>query len=124
MINILAINCAAIDDNIINVINGILTLFQIAIPIIIIIGGSVDFAKAVTSSDEKAIKTAQKSLLNRVIAGVVVFLMVPIVTFFFNMFFEDGSVCTRIESGTDTDNQSQCGTGTVYDSTSGTCVAE
>ena len=79
-----------------DVIDTVLTLIQIAVPLLIVLFGSIDFAKAVMSSDEKAIKTAQKTLLNRVIAGVVVFLMATIVNVLFGM-FTDGSVCGEVD---------------------------
>lgn len=50
-----------------------LLIFKIVIPLILIILGMLDLGKAVTSSDEKAIQKATKSLLNRAIAAVAIF---------------------------------------------------
>lgn len=59
---------------------GVFPIIQIGIPIILIVMGSIDLGKAVLSSDEKAIKAAQGSLIKRCIAAVAVFFVVTIVT--------------------------------------------
>ena len=59
--------------------------FEICIPILIIILGSVDLGKAVIASDDKAIKSATGALVKRFIAGIVIFLLPSIVTAVFNM---------------------------------------
>lgn len=56
-------------------------LIQIAIPIGLIVMGTIDLAKAVMSSDEAKIKNGYKMLVNRIIAAIVVFLIVIIVKF-------------------------------------------
>lgn len=48
-------------------------------PLIIIVLGMVDFGKAVTSSDEKEIGKAFASLIRRLVAGVIIFLIPTIV---------------------------------------------
>ena len=48
---------------------------QIFVPIILIIIGMLDFAKAVTEKDDGKIKDAEKKLINRAIAAVLVFLV-------------------------------------------------
>ena len=52
---------------------------KIAVPLIIIILGIVDFAKAVVSSDDKAISGAAMGLFKRLIIGVVIFFIPTIV---------------------------------------------
>lgn len=54
---------------------------KIVVPIALIIFGMMDMAKAVMGGDDKKIKEAQKSLVTKIIAAVVVFLVVTIVTF-------------------------------------------
>jgi len=58
---------------IVSLIKGILKIVQIAIPIMLIVWGSIDLGKAVMSSDEKEIKGATSKLIKRAIAAVVVF---------------------------------------------------
>ena len=83
---------------IINLIKkGIIPVFQIAIPIIIILYGMIDLGKAVVASKEDEIKKAQGMLIKRIIYGVVVFLLVFLITAVFNIFVSS----TAIESGND-----------------------
>ena len=56
----------------------VVNLIKIAIPIILIIFGMLDLAKAVMSNDEKEMKGAQTKLMKRVIYAVLVFLVVSI----------------------------------------------
>jgi len=52
---------------------------QIIVPIILIIVGMLDFAKAVTEKNEDKIKEAQKKLIAKAVAAVCVFLVTVIV---------------------------------------------
>ena len=52
---------------------------QIIVPIILIVVGMLDFAKAVTEKNEDKIKEAQKKLISKAIAAVCVFLVTVIV---------------------------------------------
>lgn len=56
-------------------------LLKIATPIILIIVGIITLVKALAASSEDAIKKAQKSLITKVIAAVIVFFVISIVQF-------------------------------------------
>lgn len=58
----------------------ILTILQIAIPIALLIFGTLDLGKAVMAGDEKEIKAATGILIKRVVAAVAVFLLILIVS--------------------------------------------
>ena len=60
--------------------DGVIPLFQIGIPILLIIFGTVDLGKAVVASKEDEIKAAQKMLVKRAIYAIAVFLVVTIVS--------------------------------------------
>ncbi len=66
---------------IIGFLKSILLFIQIAIPIGLILYGTIDLGKAVIAGDEKEIQSNQKVLFKRVIAAVLVFFVVAIVTF-------------------------------------------
>jgi len=70
---------------IINLVKGVLNIIQIAIPIMLIVMGSIDLGKAVISSDEKEIKGATSKLIKRCIAAVAVFLVTTIVILIMNL---------------------------------------
>jgi len=63
----------------------ILNIIQIAIPIILILWGSIDLLKAIMSSDESSIKKAQGLLIKRAIYGVVIFFIPMLVKFIMGM---------------------------------------
>ena len=65
--------------------NGVLPIFQIGIPILLIIFGSIDLGKAVMSSDDKEIKGATGKLIKRIIMGVVIFFIPFIITLVMNV---------------------------------------
>ena len=64
---------------VVTVLWNVVRLFQILIPIGLIVFGMLDLGKAVIASKEDEMKAAQKTLIKRVIYAVVVFLVVFIV---------------------------------------------
>lgn len=71
--------CDQIPAPVFNIISLIIMAIQVVVPILLIIWGMVDFAKAVIGGDEDKIKAGQKVFLKRLIAAVLVFLIVTIV---------------------------------------------
>ena len=59
-------------------VNDILKIPQIAVPILIILLGTIDFGTAVISSKEEGMKKAQTKFITRIFIGVCVFL-VPVI---------------------------------------------
>ena len=57
----------------------IVVAIQVVVPILLIVWGLIDFAKAIIGQDEDKIKAGQKTFIKRLIAAVVVFLIVTIV---------------------------------------------
>lgn len=66
-------------------IGTIVNIIQIAIPVIIILLGTIDLGKAVMAGKDDEIKAAQKMLIKRIIYGVLVFFVVMIVKAVFNL---------------------------------------
>lgn len=54
---------------------------QIVVPILLIVMGGLDFAKAVTEKDEGKMKDAQKKFMNRAIYAALVFFVTTAVSF-------------------------------------------
>ncbi len=94
-------------------------ILKILIPIILIVFGSIDFAKAVLSSKDDEIKKSAKSLVMRAIAGIIIFFIPTILGFIISIFdktnayngtfgdctkcmlnpmheFDDGTVCRKL----------------------------
>ena len=61
----------------------VLTIFKIAIPVLIVALGMFDFGKAVVAEKEDEIKKQTKRLIYRVVAGIVIFFVPSIVLFIF-----------------------------------------
>ncbi len=67
-----------------------LKLIQYAVPILLIVYGGIDFAKATIGKDENKIKEAQNLFLKRAIVAVCVFLIMPIVSVLMTVVSGDG----------------------------------
>lgn len=81
LVNTLAntFDCTVIPDGVVNIVHLIIMAIQIVVPILLIIFGMIDFAKAVVGGDEDKIKAGQKIFIKRLIAAIVVFLVVTVV---------------------------------------------
>ncbi len=78
--NVLAVDfCSQVPEGVFGVVGLIISGIQIVVPILLIIWGMIDFAKAITKSDEDEIKKGQKTFIKRLIAAAIVFLVVTIV---------------------------------------------
>ena len=64
----------------VSVLYKIITVFQIAIPILLILYGTIDLGKAVIASEEKEVKAAQSRLIKRIIYAALIF-FVPMIVF-------------------------------------------
>lgn len=62
----------------------LLLIAKILVPIILIVFGVMDYAKAMTATDADAISKATKSLIFRFLAGVIIFILPTIVDFVFS----------------------------------------
>lgn len=87
MVNVLAnVKCGTIEiDSIIpGTISTFVTILKIAVPLILIVLGMLDLAKAVMANEEKEMKEAQKKLIKRIIYAVIIFFVVALVQFVFS----------------------------------------
>lgn len=64
---------------------GLFPIFQLGIPILLIVLGTIDLGKAVVSSDEKEVKAAQSRLIKRFVYAALVFFVVTFVTVLMNI---------------------------------------
>lgn len=77
--------------NIMRLVRLIIKILQIAVPIGLILMGTVDMAKSVIAGDEKKMKEAQKPFVKRIIAAIIVFLIPYIVNIAINLVVADAS---------------------------------
>ena len=60
-------------------VSTVITIVQIAVPILLIIFGMLDLGKAVIAAKEDEIKKGQQTFIKRLIAGAIVFFVILIV---------------------------------------------
>jgi len=61
------------------------TLFQIAVPIVLVIFGIIDLIKGITSSKEDEIKKGQKTLIKRAVYAIIIFFVFALVKVFVSL---------------------------------------
>lgn len=92
IINFLECNISNLDESANETLNAVVgtarlvvRILQIAVPVALIVLGSIDIGKAVIAGDEKKMKEAQKPFIKRIIAAVIVFLIPWIVSLIIGM---------------------------------------
>lgn len=70
-----------IPNQLFSAVSLIIRIIQIAVPILLIIFGMIDFAKSVVAKSEDDVKKYRKNFTSRLISAIVVFLIVWIVQF-------------------------------------------
>lgn len=80
-----------IDVSIPNTVSTIMRVIFIAVPVILIFLGMVDFFKAFIASEESKMKEAQKAFINRVIIALIIFLFPSIVNLSMGVLLKENS---------------------------------
>ena len=70
-------------------IKNIINIIKIAVPIILVLFGMLDFGKAMAAGDDKIIKDSQKKFVTRIIAGIAIFLITTITQLIFSIIGND-----------------------------------
>ncbi len=99
-------NCQGLGALIV-MVKKVFTIIQFAIPIALILLGTMDLGKAVISSDEKEIKAAQSRLIKRCIYAALIFFVVLIVNLLMTI-VSSGVESDKNTKGTDTTSWLKC----------------
>lgn len=67
--------CVLIDDDIQETINDVMKIIRLVVPILLLIFGVLDFAKATFSSKEENMENNRKKFFKRIIAALIVFII-------------------------------------------------
>ena len=67
------------------IIGKVIFIIKIVVPILIIVLASIDLGKATISSDDKAVSKAAKTLLRRIVTGIIIFFIPLLIKVIFNM---------------------------------------
>ena len=70
-----------IPGNVVNIIHYVYLGIQIIVPLLLIVFGMIELAKAITAQKEDEIKKAQAGLLKKAIVAIIVFLVFSLVKF-------------------------------------------
>ena len=76
-------------NNILYMVGIVVAVIRVAVPIILIVLGMIDLVKALTSQDDKQIKSATNLLVKRVIIAIAIFLIPTIVRLVMNIISQD-----------------------------------
>lgn len=91
MLNFLELSNSTLCDGILipnqlfNLVSTIIKLIKIAVPVLLIIFGMVDFAKSVMAKSEDDVKKYRKNFISRLVSAIVVFLIVFVVQLAVNL---------------------------------------
>lgn len=75
----------AVPNSIFNLVSTIINGIKIVVPVLLIIWGMLDFAKAIISKKEDDIKSHQKLFVSRLISAVLVFFIIWAVQLVFSL---------------------------------------
>ena len=108
-------------ESIVVLVGKVVTIFQIAIPVLLVVFGLVNLGKAVVSSKDDEIKKATGGLVKKIIFAAAIFFVVTIVKMVVSLVGGDEMKhCWEIiESPWDSskwENSSKCPSGYTYDS--------
>ena len=74
-----------IPNQLFNIVATIIKLIKIAVPVLLIIFGMIDFAKSVVAKNEDDVKKYRKQFISRVVSAIIVFVIVFVVQFAVNL---------------------------------------
>ena len=78
----------------VKLVANIIGFIQVMVPVIIILVGMIELFKAVIASDEKKMSESKDSLIRKIIAGVMIYLVIAVIQFAFTAVpnFTDGDI--------------------------------
>lgn len=85
-----------IDESIPNLVSLIISIIQIAVPILLVVFGSIDLVKGLIAQKEDEIKKGQQTFVKRLIAGVLVFFVIAVVKLVISAVSHDDNVTTCV----------------------------
>lgn len=92
-------NCEEIlGDDLVSMLKSVLGISRITVPILLNVFGVIDFGSAIFASDEEKMKKAQKKFINRLIIGIVIFMIPSVLKLILSIAHNiwpvvDGSLC-------------------------------
>ena len=79
------------------IVSIIYKVIQVAIPVVLVIMGSIDLIKGITASKEDDIKKGQQMFIKRLIAAVLIFFVFVVVKFLISLVADNDSKRTAVK---------------------------
>ena len=94
--------CGGIDNFIFdaklpNLVSTLITIIQVAVPLLLIVFGMLDLGKAVIAQKEDEIKKGQNMFIKRLITAIIVFLVIFIVKTVIGLVANDNNITSCID---------------------------
>ncbi len=89
--------------------SSLISVVQVVVPVLLVVFGSIDLAKAVMGQKEDEIKKGQQTLIKRIIMGMLVFLVIALVKLLLNLAVENTSTRESIISCVNCFISNNCG---------------
>lgn len=83
-----------IDESIPDLISLIIKIIWVAVPILLVVFGSIDLVKGLVAQKEDEIKKGQQTFIKRLIAGVIVFFVIAVVKLIISAVARDDNIMT------------------------------
>ena len=87
---------AIIDEKIPNTVATIINVIKIAVPILLVIFGSIDLMNGIIAAKDDEIKKGQQTFIKRLIAGALVFFVFAVVQFLISLVASGANERTNI----------------------------
>ncbi len=88
----IAVQCQDFEDEEGNILKDIYRMIMLIVPILVILLGSLDLAKATFASDDEAMKKSQSNFMKRLLAAVILFLLPSLIKLMFYLAYLAGIV--------------------------------
>lgn len=97
--NTFALTCSGlenveIDESIPDLVSLIIKIIWVAVPILLVVFGSIDLVKGLIAQKEDEIKKGQQTFIKRLIAGILVFFVIAVVKLVVSAVAHDDNIMT------------------------------
>ena len=92
--NTFALTCPGLENVETDLVSLIVKIIWIAVPILLVVFGSIDLVKGVMAQKEDEIKKGQQTFVKRLIAGIIVFFVIAVVKLVISAVAHDDNVMT------------------------------
>ena len=86
-----------IDEKFATIVKTVVLIIQVVVPILLVVWGMLDLAKAVMAQKEDEIKKGQQTFIKRLIAAAIVFFVIAVVKLVVNFVADDKGIMSCVD---------------------------